>query len=109
MTTWQEGRRLDHVKRLHVTQDSDGSWLLSLENEDGSLKLLAHSFPSRELLLHEAETFAEHGRFQGAEVLADPPKAAQNLEAAAASTEADSTEGDSAEYVPPQPKRVRGP
>jgi len=86
-----------------VTQDSDGSWLLSLENEDGSLKLLAHSFPSRELLLHEAETLTEQGRLQGAEVLADPEMAHDSAAAA------DATEEVSAEeYVPPKPKRVRG-
>jgi hypothetical protein len=62
--------------------------MLSLENEDGSLKLLAHSFPSRELLLHEANTFTEQGRLQGAQVLADPPGVEGNLAAAADSTEA---------------------
>jgi hypothetical protein len=86
------------VKRLHVTQDSNGYWLLSFEDDDGSLRLLAHLSASRELLLDEAKTFAAHGRFQGAEVLADPPGRAQNLAPLA----------DSTEYVVPQPKRVRG-
>jgi hypothetical protein len=86
------------VKRLHVTQDSNGFWLLSLENEDGSLKLLAHRFPSRDLLVHEANSLAEKGRLQGAEVIADPPEPAQSLAAPAAPTR----------YVRPEPKRARG-
>jgi hypothetical protein len=55
------------------------------------------------LLLHEANTFTEQGRLQGAEVLADP-ETAHSSAALADSTEEVSTE----EYVPPQPKRVRG-
>jgi hypothetical protein len=86
------------VKRLHVTQDSNGFWLLSLENEDGSLKLLAHRFPSRELLLHEADALAAHGRLQGAQVVADPPEMAHGLAAPARPTH----------YVRPDPKRARG-
>ena len=89
------------MKKLHVTQDSNGYWILSLENEDGSLKLLAHLSASRDLLLHEANTLAAHGRYQGAEVLADPP-------ATAASASTESPEAKSTEYVLPQPKRVRG-
>jgi hypothetical protein len=86
------------VKRLHVTQDSNGFWFLSLENEDGSLKLLAHRFPSRELLMHEANALAAHGRLQGAEILADPPGMAESLAPPARPTH----------YVRPQPKRARG-
>jgi hypothetical protein len=86
------------VKRLHVTQDSNGYWLLSLEDDDGKLKLLAHLSASRDLLVQEAETLAAHGRYQGAEVLADPPQTAQSLAPPAESTE----------YVLPQPKRARG-
>ena len=86
------------MKRLHVTQDSNGFWFLSLENEDGSLKLLAHRFPSRELLLHEANTLAARGRLQGSQVVADPPEAAQSFAAPARPTQ----------YVRPEPKRARG-
>ena len=87
------------VKRLHVTQDGTGFWLLSLEDEDGSLKLLAHQFPSRDLLLHEANTLAAHGHLQGAEVVADPPQAeAQGLALAA----------DATHYTRPHPKRAGG-
>jgi hypothetical protein len=98
LTILHEKRIPDRVKRLHVTQDSNGFWLLSLENEDGSLKLLAHRFPSREILLHEANTLAEHGRLQGAQVVADSPDMAEGLGAPVRPTH----------YVLPQPKRARG-
>jgi hypothetical protein len=99
LTILQETRIPHRVKRLHVTQDSNGFWLLSLENEDGSLKLLGHQFPSREILLNEANNLAAHGQLQGSEVLADPPR----MEAEGLAPSA-----GSAEYVRPQPKRVRG-
>ena len=98
MTLLQEGHILDRVKRLHVTQDSSGFWILSLENEDGSLKLLAHRFPDRDVLLHEANLLAATGYLKGAQVLADPPEMAQGLAPAARPTN----------YVLPQPKRARG-
>jgi hypothetical protein len=99
LTISQERRIPDRVKRLHVTQDSSGFWLLSVEEEDGSLKLLAHQFPSRELLLHEANTLAAQGHLQGSEVVADPPQqVAESL----------APQAGAAQYVRPQPKRARG-
>lgn len=98
MTTSPEKHILNRVKRLHVTKDSNGFWILSLENEDGSLKLLAHRFPDRDVLLHEADLLAATGHLKGAEVVADPPEMAQGLAPAARPTH----------YVLPQPKRARG-
>jgi hypothetical protein len=85
------------VKRLHVTQDGSGFWLLSLENEDGTLELHAHQFPSRDLLLHEANTLAAHGHLRGAQVVVDPPGPPTGSAAPARPTQ----------YVRPKPKRAR--
>src|ERR1043166_7155444 len=93
-----QGRPIaNRMKRLHVTQDSNGFWLLSLENEDGSLKLLAHESASRDLLLHEAKTLVARGRFRGAEIVADPP-------APTPTAGLDRPTHD----PPPKPKRARG-
>ena len=46
------------MKRLHITQDEHGFWFMSLEEEDGSMKVLAHHFVTPDHLIAEAEEMA---------------------------------------------------
>jgi hypothetical protein len=94
------------MNRLHVTQDDAGYWMLSLEEEDGSLKLLAHQFPSQDLLLNEVTELTQRGALHGAEVVADPPAAPQAPDAFAGALA--SAESRPAGYTRPEPKRARG-
>lgn len=94
------------MDRLHVTQDDAGYWMLSLEQEDGSLKLLAHQFPSQDLLLNEVTELTQRGALRGAEVIADPPLAPQVPEALPGTLT--SVASPVAGYTRPEPKRARG-
>ncbi len=59
------------MQKLHITQDEAGYWMMSLEEEDGSLKLLAHRFLSPEHLVEDAHDLVKDGVYPGATVVVD--------------------------------------
>lgn len=62
------------MPKLHVTQDDYGYWMLSLEQDDGSMTLLAHQFVAPEKLIEIAnELIAE--KKVSATIVIDPPGA----------------------------------
>ena len=62
------------MDKLHITQDDDGYWMLSLEQEDGKLTLLAHQFPTPDHLIENANELVAEGKVK-AVILIDPPRA----------------------------------
>jgi hypothetical protein len=61
------------MQKLHITQDDHGYWMLSLEQEDGTLTLLAHQFAAPEHLIENANELVTEGKVK-AVVLIDPPR-----------------------------------
>jgi hypothetical protein len=62
--------------KLHITQDDDGFWMLSVEYSDGELKLLTYQFVTPDHIISDARDMAgEGGDFAGALILIDPPRA----------------------------------
>jgi hypothetical protein len=59
---------------LHVTQDDHGYWSLSLERDDGSLKLLEWQAVTADQLIENAYQLVNGGRYPDAVVLVDPPR-----------------------------------
>jgi hypothetical protein len=65
------------MTKLHITQDSDGFWMLSAEHPDGVMQLRAYHFVTPQHLLKDAqEMVADDGDYPGALVLIDPPRPA---------------------------------
>ena len=64
------------MDRLHITQDDDGYWMLSHESSDGTLRLLAHHFPTPDHLIENAREMVAQGRVQ-ATLHIDPPRPAE--------------------------------
>jgi len=62
------------MKKLHVTQDDYGFWELSLEDDDGSLTLLAHQFVDPSHLIQDAHEMVLQGELPDAVVVVDPPR-----------------------------------
>jgi len=62
------------VKKLHVTQDDYGFWELSLEEDDGSLRLLAYQFVEPAHLVQDAHEMIEKGVVPDAVLVVDPPR-----------------------------------
>lgn len=61
------------MDKLHISQDDYGYWMLSLEQEDGTLSLLAHQFAAPDHLIENAnELIAE--KKVNAVVVIDPPR-----------------------------------
>jgi hypothetical protein len=61
------------MDKLHITQDDYGYWMLSFEQEDGTMSLVAHQFGGPEHLIeHANELIAEHKL--NAVVVIDPPR-----------------------------------
>ncbi len=88
------------MKKLHVTQDDHGFWLLSLEKSDGELQLLAHHFEAARHLVENAHELVADGTYPDAIVLVDPPRAAASLGVAAA------VEAEPMEYHRPEPRKA---
>jgi hypothetical protein len=71
---------LIYVTRLHITQDADGFWMLSIEHPEGGMELVAYHFVMPEHLISDAQDMAaEDGDFPGALTLIDSPKAHVNV------------------------------
>jgi hypothetical protein len=62
------------MNKLHITQDDHGYWMLSLEQGDGTMTLLAHQFPSPAHLIENANEMVAEGQID-AVILVDPPRA----------------------------------
>jgi hypothetical protein len=62
------------MRKLHVTQDDFGFWQLSLEEADGSLRLLAHRAETADHLVENARELVAEGRYRDAAVVVDPPR-----------------------------------
>jgi len=61
------------MEKLHITQDDHGYWMLSLEQEDGTLSLLAHQFAAPNHLIENANEMVAEGKVN-AVVVVDPPR-----------------------------------
>ena len=81
------------MNKLHITQDDFGYWMLSLEQDDGAMVLLAHQFPVPDHLIENANEMVARGL--DAVVLVDPP--ARRFAIAAAKTE---------DYKRPAPRKA---
>jgi hypothetical protein len=84
------------MHKLHITQDSHGYWMLSLEKEDGTLSLLAHQFPTPDHLIENANEMVAEGRVE-AVIIVDPPRP-QPLPATA--------DADAPKYERPAPRKA---
>ena len=69
------------MDKLHITQDDNGYWMLSLEKEDGTLTLLAHQFAAPDHLIENANELIAEGKVN-AVVVIDPPRPQSTPEAA---------------------------
>lgn len=74
------------MKKLHITQDDRGYWMLSLESEDGAMTLLAHQFASPDHLIENANEMISEGHLD-AMVLVDPPRPQRSPRAESAADE----------------------
>lgn len=84
------------MNKLHITQDDHNFWMLSLEQEDGTMTLLAHQFPTPEHLIENANEMVAKGL--PAIVLVDQPRPQPPTVASDAA----------GEYSKPAPRKVRG-
>jgi hypothetical protein len=83
------------MDKLHITQDDYGYWMLSLEQEDGTLSLVAHQFAAPDHLIDTANDLMAAGKVKAVLVI-DPPR----TEAAAQSFAAPG------EYKKPAPRKA---
>lgn len=97
-------------KKIHITQDEYGFWMMSLEEPDGSLTLLAHHFVKPDHLVEQAhemgaelrmgvaaaDAFLESNAGTEIEVVADAPRT---------SVPADPSQWPAA-YQPPAPRKA---
>jgi hypothetical protein len=60
------------VPRLHISQDHTGYWQLALEEDDGTLSLLSHQFPSPDHLIEDARELVAEGKVPGGVILIGP-------------------------------------
>jgi hypothetical protein len=71
------------MDKLHITQDDYGYWMLSLEQEGGTLSLLAHQFAAPDHLIENANEMIKEGKVN-AVVVIDPPRPQSQASARAA-------------------------
>jgi hypothetical protein len=67
------------MRWLHITQDEHGFWMLSLEQSNGDVGLLAHQFTQPgHLIQHAMELVfggpADPARFPDAQIIIDAPR-----------------------------------
>ena len=67
------------MRWLHITQDEQGFWMLSLEESNGEVKLLAHQFTKpAHLVQHATEMVSgspeRPARFPDAQIIIDAPR-----------------------------------
>ena len=61
------------MNKLHITQDDHGYWMLSLEQENGTMTLLAHQFSSPDHLVENANEMVSEGHVD-AVIIVNPPR-----------------------------------
>ena len=83
------------MTKLHVTQDNFGFWQLSVEDNDGGLRLLAHHSETQAHVVENAHELVEEGKYPDAVVIVDHPRAANQALAA-----------DPTGYSTPPPRRA---
>ena len=62
------------MARLHISQDDTGYWQMSFEDEDGTLTLISHQFPSPDHLIEDARELVAKGKAPGATIIIGPPR-----------------------------------
>jgi hypothetical protein len=67
------------MRWLHITQDEHGFWMLSLEETDGKVSLLAHQLTKPGHLIQHATEMVfgcpeRPARFPDAQIIIDPPR-----------------------------------
>jgi hypothetical protein len=67
------------MRKLHITQDDFGFWELSLEEHDGTLRLLAYRGETPDHLIENAHELVTDGRYPDAVVVVDPPRRARSV------------------------------
>ena len=100
-------------KKIHITQDEYGFWLMSLEEPDGSLKLLAHHFTKPDHLIQQAHEMAAEVKVQpslttgkGARRRKREPEVVVISDRPRKTVPSDPAKWP-ADYKPPQPKKAR--
>ena len=73
------------MDKLHITQDDYGYWMLSLEQEDGTMSLLAHQFAAPEHLIENANELVSEGKVNAVVCHRSAPTPTQKAAARAAS------------------------
>lgn len=89
---------------LHICRDPQGYWFLSHEADDGTLRLLAHQVPSREMLIETVNDLTASGPFVGLATFIDD-EALFVEQAGLAKAAPDPT--SMAPYVRPEPNLAR--
>jgi hypothetical protein len=64
------------MAQLHISQDETGFWQMTFEDDDGTLTLISHQFPSPEHLIEDARDLVEKGKVPGAAIVIGPPRQA---------------------------------
>jgi hypothetical protein len=82
--------------KLHITQDDYGYWMVSVENEDGLLNLLAYEFATSAKAVEHANDWMKERKVE-ALVLIDPPRPARATRAALAAPD---------DYPKPAPRKA---
>jgi len=70
------------MTKLYITQDDYGFWQMSVEDEAGNLRLLAHHAETSAHLVENAHELVETGRYPDAVVIVDPPRATARVASA---------------------------
>jgi hypothetical protein len=70
------------VAKLHITQDDYEYWMLSVEQDDGTLSLIAHQFAAPEKLIEMANELIDEGKVR-ATIVIDPPRSGSRTQARA--------------------------
>lgn len=83
------------MTKLHIAQDDHGYWMLSAEQDDGTIEVLAHQFSGPEQLVEMAQELISDRQVE-ATILIAPPRSA-GAGAAAVATAA---------YAKPAPRKV---
>jgi hypothetical protein len=62
------------MSRFHISQDETGFWQMSFEDDEGTLSLVSHQFPSPDHLIEDAHEMVDGGNFPDATIVVAPPQ-----------------------------------
>jgi hypothetical protein len=62
------------MAKLHISQDDTGFWQLSFEDDDGTLTLISHQFPTPDHLIDDARELVEKGKVPNAAIVIGAPR-----------------------------------